>query len=253
MTKVIGMIESHFMSGRVTLPVSRGLFQFDDTATQLSTHGSNLFHSIFAKLLYISQRGRPDIGLALSFLCTRVSRRTGQDWSKLKRLLQYLHDTIDLVQTLGAHDKSTSKMRVDASYAVHEDMKSHTGGAIFLGIGAFICKSTKQKLVTKSSMEAEVVAASDYLPNTIWWLMFLDAQGHIVNDKIFNQDNQSAMHLATNGRASARPKSRHIDIRHFFVTGRIKTEKLSLQHCPTDKMLANFFTKPIQGALFRKF
>jgi hypothetical protein len=47
-------------------------------------------------------------------------------------------------------------------------MKSHTGGVMSFGVGGLICKSSKQKLNTKSSTEAEVVGASDYLPNTLW-------------------------------------------------------------------------------------
>jgi len=56
-------------------------------------------------------------------------------------------------------------------------MKSHTGGATSLGRGAIMCKSTKQKLNTKSSTEAEVVGSSNYLPNTVWAKMFLAEQG----------------------------------------------------------------------------
>jgi len=33
----------------------------------------------------------------------------------------------------------------------------------------------------------------------------------------------------------------------------VKTEGISIEHCPTDEMLADFFTKPLQGNLFRKF
>jgi hypothetical protein len=41
-----------------------------------------------------------------------------------------------------------------------------------LGIGGFAPKSGKQKLNTKSSMEGELVGASDYLPNMLWVKMF---------------------------------------------------------------------------------
>jgi hypothetical protein len=57
---------------------------------------------------------------------------------------------------------------VDASYAVHEDMKSHTGGVVSFGRIAAMSKSSNQKLNTKSSTEAELVVASDYLPYPIW-------------------------------------------------------------------------------------
>lgn len=241
------------VSRGATSPASKTLFEVDKQSEPLSIRPKEVFHSIVQKLLYVSHRGRPDIQLTISFLCTRVSRSTVQDWVKLKRLLQYLHNTIELNRVLGADDLSVLRTWVDASYAVHEDMKSHTGGAISMGRGAFMCKATKQKLNTKSSTEAELVGASDYLPSTIWARMFLEAQGYTITTNTFYQDNQSAMRLERNGRASAGQKSRHIDIRYFFITDRISGEKLSIEHCPTEEMLADFFTKPLQGALFRKF
>ena len=57
---------------------------------------------------------------------------------------------------------------VDAAYAVHDDCKSHAGGAMPFGRCVFGTKSTKQKLNTKSSTEAEAVGVSDYLPSNIW-------------------------------------------------------------------------------------
>ena len=65
---------------------------------------------------------------------------------------------------------------VDASYDVHPDMRSHTGGTMSLGHGVLNTMSAKQKLNTKSTTESEVVGASDYLPKNIWATMFLQAQ-----------------------------------------------------------------------------
>ena len=132
-------------------------------------------------------------------------------------------------------------------------MKSHTGGVMSFGIGGFVCKSSKQKLNTKSSTEAEVVGASDYLPNTIWMQNFLREQGYELNESVYHQDNESAMKLEKNGRSSAGQKSRHIDIRFFWIKDRTEANGIKIDHCPTLKMLADFFTKPLQGHLFRRF
>jgi len=121
------------------------------------------------------------------------------------------------------------------------------------GRGAVSSQSSKQKLNTKSSTEAELVGASDYLPRTIWTRMFLLGQGYTIDENIFAQDNQSAMKLEKNGRMSCGQKSRHIDIRYFFVKDRIKTKGITVIYCPTEQMLADFFTKPLQGSLFIKF
>lgn len=96
-----------------------------------------------------------------------------QDQEKLLRLLQYIRGTLDLHLTLGATDLWAMTTWIDDAYAVHPDMRSHTGGLVSFGRGALMSKATKQKINTKSSTEAEIVGASDYLPNSIWLTMFL--------------------------------------------------------------------------------
>jgi hypothetical protein len=49
------------------------------------------------------------------------------------------------------------------------------------------------KLNTKSSTAAELVGASDYLPNTIWVKTFMEAQGYMLKENMFEQDNESAI------------------------------------------------------------
>lgn len=121
------------------------------------------------------------------------------------------------------------------------------------GTGGFFCKSSKQKLNTKSSTEAEVVGASDYFPNTMWVTRFLEEQGHSIIHNFFEQDNESAIKMEKNGRASAGQKSRHINIRYFFIKDQSEDLGVTIRHCPTLQMLGDFFTKPLQGNLFRKF
>jgi hypothetical protein len=83
--------------------------------------------------------------------------------------------------------------------------------------------------------------------------MFMEAQGHDISSLIFDHENVSAIKLEKSGRASAGKPLRHIDIRYFFVKDHIKTDGIAIQHCPTEEMLADCFTKPLQGNLFRRF
>lgn len=234
-------------------PAKKNLFEVDSDAMRLSGDRAESFHSVVCKLLYVAIRARMDILLAVGFLCTRVSKSTVEDEVKLKRVLEYIKGSMDKEYTLGADDLGRMRSWVDASYAVHPDMRSHTGGVTSFGTGGIVCKSSKQKLNTKSSTEAEVVGASDYLPHTLWVKMFMEAQGYDMNGVMFEQDNESAIRLEKNGRASAGPRSRHIDIRYFWIKDRTKLADITIRHCPTLQMLGDFFTKPLQGNLFRKF
>jgi hypothetical protein len=234
-------------------PAKGSLFDVDSESTSLEGEEFEVFRSVVAKLLYVATRARLDILLPVAFLCTRVTKSTKQDQAKLKRVLEYVKGSIDLFYTLGAESLNRVHSWVDASYAVHPDMKSHTGGITSFGLGGFMGKSTKQKLNTKSSTEAELVGASDYLPNTIWLKLFMEAQGHKMSEILFEQDNESAIRMETNGRMSAGQKSRHINIRYFWIKDQTKGLDIEVRHCPTLLMLADFFTKPLNGSLFRKF
>ena len=94
-------------------------------------------------------------------MCTRVSCITEQDWEKMQRLLKYLKGTETEYLTLGMNGIDILEIFIDASYAIHQDMKSHTGGMISMGRGAAISKSSKYKINTKSSTEADVVGTSN--------------------------------------------------------------------------------------------
>ena len=82
-------------------------------------------------------------------------------------MLQYLHGSQDLELTLEAKNLSVIEWWADASFAVHKDMKSHTGGIMKMGNGAIQTISQKQKLNTKSSTEAELIGADDVISHLI--------------------------------------------------------------------------------------
>jgi hypothetical protein len=122
-----------------------------------------------------------------------------------------------------------------------------------MGRGTIHCRSSKQKLNTKSSTEAEIVGMSDYIPYNIWLANFMKGQGYEIKNNVVYQDNQSAMKMEINGRTSCTGNSRHIDIRYFFTKDRIDKGEMTIEYCPTHRMLADFFTKPLQGKLFRMY
>jgi hypothetical protein len=167
--------------------------------------------------------------------------------------MKYLRAIVNMPLTLEADGSNILKWWIDASYAVHPDMRSHTGGVLSVGKGAVYATSCRQKLGTKSSTEAELVGVSDVMPQVVWTRYFLESQGVSVSDSIVNQDNQSAILLEKNGRASSSKRTRHINIRYFFVTDRVANGEMTIEYCPTKEMMADYFTKPLQGIQFKTF
>lgn len=62
-----------------------------------------------------------------------------------------------------------------------------------------------------------------------------------------------AILLEKNGMKSASKRTRHLNIRYFFLTDQIEKGKIKVEYCPTDEMIADYFTKPLQGTKFKKF
>jgi hypothetical protein len=87
------------------------------------------------------------------------------------------------------------KWWVDASFAVHPNLRGHSGIGLSLGRGFPVVGSTKQKLNTRSSTEAELVGADDFMPAICWTRYFMEAQGYKVEDNVLYQDNKSSMLL----------------------------------------------------------
>ena len=153
------------------------------------------------------------------------------DWKKLKRTLTYLSNTIDDIREIACDNLTHLFTWIDAAFAVHPNMRGQTGGAISMGWGVIHAKSSKQKINTKSSTEAELVGVSEYLPYNLWFLNFLEHQGYPVQSNILYQDNESAIRMEKNGRNSCTGNSRHINIRYFFVKDRIDNGEV-VKACP---------------------
>jgi hypothetical protein len=133
----------------------------------------------------------------------------------------------------------------DASFGVHHDMRSHTGAAITLFKGVIWAKSSKQKITTKSSTESELVAISDVIRQVLWLRNFLEAQGYVLPPVKLFEDNLSTIALIKSGKSNS-SRTRHI-------ADKVLSKEVEVEYMPTDSMLADILTKPLQGSLFKKF
>jgi hypothetical protein len=237
------------LSGEPT-PVPSNLFTVDEDSEKLLEKQKAAFHNVVAKALYVAKQAWPNIAVSVSFLTTRVRCPDVQDWVKLHHLIEYLQSMVDLPLTLGATSGRVLHWYVDAAIAVHPNMRGHSGGALTLRLGFPISSSGKQKLNTCRLTESKLVGVDDLMSLILWSRNFLKAQGYAVVDNILHQDNRSAILLEKNGKMSSGKRTKHIAIHYFLVTDRIRAGEISPKWCPTGEMIADFLTKPLQGAIF---
>ena len=133
------------VKGTAVNPAKSKLFYIDNKSPRLTSKKKDIFHSITAKILWISQRLRPDLDTAVSFLCTRVKDPTEEDWKKLRRVICFLKATKDNRRIIGMDDLWSLGTWIDGSYAVHADMRGHTGSSMSSGWGLVHAKASKQK------------------------------------------------------------------------------------------------------------
>ena len=82
--------------------------------------------------------------------------------------------------------------------------------------------------------------------------LFMRKQGFPTITNIFYQDNESAVKIEKNGRKSCSSKSRHLNVRFFFIKDHLERNNIQITYCKSEAMIAHFFTKPIHGSLFIK-
>ena len=184
--------------------------------TKLGQDKAANFHRIEFLLLCILGRFYLNNQTALAFLCTRVSKLCQDSCNKLKHVSSYLQSTCCNTLTIGRCTIGNLRSFVDAFYAVHLDITSHTNGVIAWGSGVSLTKCSKQEASAKGSTKAEVTGTSNSLPNNIWAQNFLEKQGYPIYTNILYQDHQSAMEIEWNGKESCGRKSCHIDVKYFL-------------------------------------
>ena len=82
-------------------------------------------------------------------------------------------------------------------------------------------------------------------------MRFLEAQDFEVKDCVVYQDNKSAILLEKNGRLSAGKRTRHLDIKLFYIVDHVQKGMIRIECCPTDLMVADYGSKPLVGKKFR--
>jgi hypothetical protein len=221
-------------------PAKANLFTVNSSAKRID---GVLFHSIVAKLLYLGKRGRPDILLPIQFLCTRVKAPTEEDQRKLERVLGYLKLTRVWTRIFDRSPFNQAISFIDASFATHADGKSQSGCMVFLGNTLVHEACRKQKIVTKDSTEAELVALSDYLEEGAMVEEFLIDIGSLMDVELIDtpfvlyQDNKSTITLVESGGGKHRTK--YMRVRQAYVMERLGTHELSIVYAHTSKMIAD--------------
>jgi hypothetical protein len=166
---------------------------------------------------------------------------------KLQRVLRYLNATKDRFIFISDSPITNISAMIDASFAAHEDGKSHTGEVVFVGDMVVLAKSAKQKIVTKDSTEAELVGMADKMLDVICIAEFLKEQGLDLEIPTILQDNKSTIQWVDS--ASKKLRNKYMLVRQELVK---QNGDFKIDYLKTTDMVADILTKPLNGNLFKR-
>jgi len=234
-------------------PCDENAFKAVDEGELAEPENITQFMSKLMRVRYLV-RTRPDIELAISALTTKSRAPTKGDMKRLNRVICYLRATKELCIIIREVNELKIYCYMDAGFAVHRTMESHSGVIVTMSkFGPPIhYRSVKQKIVTTSSTEAELVAIYDALDFVIWIRDVMKFLGYPQETTTIYQDNTSTICMAYMGRGSAGSHTRHIKLRYFWIKQFIDDLTFHLEHLPTDNMIADFFASPRMGSFFRR-
>lgn len=210
------------------------------------------YRELIGILMFLCMGSRPDLSFAVNYFSRFQEGANINHWNHLKRTLRYIRGTVDLKlvfnENVNAPPVSTY---VDADFGTDEFDRKSTSGYI---VNAFGCpvmwSSKKQTVVALSSTEAEFVAATAATCETIWFRkVFDDLEMPINSPTPVYEDNQGAICMSRNPETK---RTKHIDIKYYFITDCVEQKKISMLYVPTEIQLADILTKALPRDRFEK-
>jgi len=229
----------------VSTPASR-----EESDNMKDVSGKVPYREAVGSLMYLMVATRPDIAFAVNKAARVMDKPAEKDWNDVKRIFRYLRATSNygLKYTRGS---SELKVFSDADFAGDKATRCSTMGivAMFSG-GAVSWTSQLQKTTALSTTEAEIIAASEGAKELVWLKRLLSELLSDFSSKIptLYIDNAGAIKLAKNPEYHKR--SKHIEVRHFYVRERYLKGDITIEHIDGRKQLADLLTKPIERVRF---
>ena len=214
------------------------------------------YRSLVMTIAYISGV-HPAIKYHVGYLATKQACPSIDDWGKAVHLMKYLGYTKDDCMQVHAFGKDrTINVYQDAAYDIYGDSKSQSGIAVFIAGAkcAMYATSNKQHCVTRSSCDAEVVAAETGIILGSYYKDVLEELGFRMN-VVHHEDNQSCIALVKAGSIAYDRKDSHtirrVNFMHEYLI--YDTNRTEMVWCNTHDIIADVLTKDLHGDLYTTF
>ncbi|CAE7308079.1 RE1, partial [Symbiodinium sp. KB8] len=195
--------------------------------------------SVTGELAWLAQRTRPDLGFTVSVMGTLMSKDPERAAMIGRKALMYVNHTKEWKLIYKTGRDASLIAYTDSSYAP-DGGRSHGGSVVFWSGAPVAWRSGRQALITTSSAETELLAASE--GTTL--MASIDALLHDVGAQAsvreLRVDNSAAITLASEEGGSWR--TRHLKVRAGALRQRIQNGWMRIAFCPGVTQLADGLT-----------
>ena len=221
----------------------------EEESELLSQTQHHRYRSQVARCLFLSQ-DRADITFIVNELCQKMSNSTQQCVAKLKRLTRYLKRERQWGQIF-KYEKTGEEvtMFTDSDWAgCKETRKSSSAGVVMSGTHALKAYTRKQKIIARSSAEAELYAAALGASELKGIVSMMRDLGY-EKRPVLAIDAKATEHILH--RQGIR-KLKHIDVAYLWIQDEIRSRRLQVRRVRSKDNIADLGTKPLSKAVIAK-
>ena len=234
----------------VSIPMGTNVYSQPEGEQLLDTVAITQYKSIIGALMHLANHTRPDIAFAVNFLARYMSCPSTAQVSLAQHVLKYLKGTAHYGLLLGG-DMPALHAYCDADFAAcTQTRRSTTAFVVKCGLGLISWKSSRQATVSRSTAEAEYIAAGDLTKEVQYIRQLFKECGQEPGCIPVGIDNEAAIRLINDPISAARTK--HIDIVHHHIRERVSMGHIQFASMPSKDNPADILTKPLPFKLFQK-
>ena len=221
----------------------------EEKSESLSQVQYHRYRSQVARCLFLSQ-DRADITFIVNELCQTMSNPTQQSLAKLKRLVRYLKRERQWGQVF-KYEKANEEvtMFTDSDWAgCKETRRSSSAGVVMSGAHALKAYTRNQKIIARSSAEAELYAAAlgaSELKGIISLMRDLGQEKR----PVLTIDAKATEHILHRHGIG---KLKHIDVAYLWIQDEIRSRRLQVRRIKSEDNIADLGTKPLSKAVITK-
>jgi hypothetical protein len=137
----------------------------------------------------------------------------------------------------------------DAAFSDDPNTRFSSDGYLMqLYRGPIDWKASKQRTVTLSTTEAELLSVSHAGKEIMWWKRFFESIRFDPQQDLFIYcDNQQTVDLMQKATPRINTRLRHVDIHQCWLRQQVQNHKFSIKWLPGSKMPADGLTKRLPG------